>query len=103
MPDKPAAWDVAAPPRQTSWQIFPLRRAEEAAADRAALSDLSKAQRVPPRMGDARGLITLNPKLLDIRVVKGWATGSRQLGGARSELGCVSHPTKRSPPVVYKP
>ena len=31
---------------------------------------------------DARGLITLNPKLLDIRVVKGWATGSRQLGSA---------------------
>ena len=57
----------------------------------------------PPRLGDARGLMTLNPKLLDIRVVKGWATGSRQLGGARSELGCVSHPTKRSPPVVYKP
>ena len=83
MPDKPAAWDVAAPPR-------------------AALCDLSKAQRVPPRLGDARGLMTLNPKLLDIRVVKGWATGSRQLGGARSELGCVSHPTKRSPPVVYK-
>ena len=42
----------------------------------------SEAQLVPPRLGDARGLITLNPKLLDIRVVKGWATGSRQLGSA---------------------
>ena len=38
-----------------------------------------QAQLVPPRVGDARGLITLNPKLLDIRVVKG---GSRQLGSA---------------------
>ena len=34
------------------------------------------------RAGDARGLITLNPKLLDILAVKGWATGSRQLGSA---------------------
>ena len=42
----------------------------------------SEAQLVPPRLGDARRLITLNPKLLDIRVVKGWATGSRQLGSA---------------------
>ena len=40
----------------------------------------SEPQLVPPRLGDAKGLITLNPKLLDIRVVKGWATGSRQLG-----------------------
>ena len=42
----------------------------------------AEAQLVPPRLGDARGLITLNPKLLDIRAVKGWATGSRQLGSA---------------------
>ena len=79
MPDKPAAWDVAAPPR-------------------AALCDLSKAQRVPPRLGDARGLMTLNPKLLDIRVVKGWATGSRQLGGARRVSWGVSHTQRSAPP-----
>ena len=34
------------------------------------------------KIGGRQGVDTLNPKLLDIRVVKGWATGSRQLGSA---------------------
>ena len=58
------------------------RHVRAGAPERLGQPTRSEAQLVPPRVGDARGLITLNPKLLDIRVVKGWATGSRQLGSA---------------------
>ena len=75
-------------PNQFFFEIFEAQTSSASRELRTGGRQTSRAgarsatQLVPPRLGDARGLMTLNPKLLDIRVVKGWATGSRQLGSA---------------------